>query len=213
MDNGEGGTLNHGVFTYPVLMAADILIYDSDIVPVGKDQIQHLEMARDMAVKFNQAFGGDFLKLPEARVEEQVQVIPGTDGRKMSKSYDNVIEPLLGAKKMRKQIMSIQTDSTPMHQPLTQDGCTMLALYKHFATPEEVAALKKDYERPDFGYGHAKQALFEKMDATFAPLRDEYNALLKAPDHLDAVLARGAARVMPVVQDVMHRVRRATGLR
>lgn len=215
-DQGQEKDINHGVFTYPVLMAADILIYDSDVVPVGKDQIQHVEMCRDMAVKFNTAFGGEdgqeLLKLPQHKVREDVATVPGTDGRKMSKSYGNIIEPLLPSKKLRKQLMTIQTDSTPMEEPMDATDCNVFALYKLFSSEAEQAQMIEDYKRPDFGYGHAKQALFEKMDAYFAPYRERYEQLINDPDHLEDVLAAGAQRVRPTVDEVMARVREATGL-
>lgn len=211
-DLGREKEINHGVFTYPVLMAADILIYDSDVVPVGKDQIQHVELCRDMAVKFNTAFNQDLLKLPEYIVREDVATVPGTDGRKMSKSYGNIIEPLLPSKKLRKQLMTIQTSSTPMEEPMSTEDCNVFALYKLFASEDEQAQMAQDYQRSDFGYGHAKQALFEKMDAHFAPYRDRYEALINDPDYLEDILAQGAQRVLPTVQEVMGRVREATGL-
>lgn len=209
---GIAGELNHGVFSYPVLMAADILIYDSEVVPVGADQIQHLEMARDMATKFNLAFDGEYLRLPVAKVSEEVAVVPGIDGRKMSKSYGNTIEPLLPPKKLRKQIMKIETSSTPMTEVMDHVGCTAFALYKLFASEQEQQEMIANYARPDFGYGHAKQALFEKMDERFAPYRERYDQLLADPDYLEDVLRAGAQRVRPVVEDVMARVREAVGM-
>lgn len=211
-DKGEEKSMNHGVFSYPVLMAADILIYDSDVVPVGRDQMQHVEMARDMATRFNQAYGGDYLKLPETIVKEEVQTIPGVDGRKMSKSYGNVIQPLLAPKKLRKQIMTIETGSTPMTEPMPTDDCTVIALYSLFASPDEVAQMRQDYALPTFGYGHAKQALYLKMEEAFAPARERYQDLITRPDDLEDVLAQGAARVRPVVDQVMGRVREAVGI-
>lgn len=209
---GTTGEINHGVFSYPVLMAADILIYDSDIVPVGADQIQHLEMTRDMAVKFNLGFGGEFLTLPEAKVREEVATVPGIDGRKMSKSYGNTIQPLLPPKKLRKQIMKIETDSTPMEEPMSTEGCNIFTIYKLFSTEVEQAELAEKYLRSDFGYGHAKQALFEKMDAYFSPYRARYDEIVNDHAYLDDVLASGAQKVRPVVEDVMGRVRDAVGM-
>lgn len=211
-DEGREKEINHGVFSYPVLMAADILIYDSDVVPVGQDQVQHLEMARDMAQKFNHTFGVDALKLPEAMVRKEVATVPGTDGRKMSKSYGNLIEPLLPPKQLRKQCMSIQTDSTPMEAPKDPDTCNVFTLYKLFATPDEVEQMRQNYLAGGYGYGHAKQALFEQLDAHFGPYRDEYQRLRADEAYLEDVLRRGAQRVRPLVQQVMQRVRRATGL-
>lgn len=211
-DAGVANHLNHGVFSYPVLMAADILIYDSDVVPVGQDQIQHLEMTRLMARHFNNTFEGDYLKLPEPMVREDVATVPGLDGRKMSKSYGNLIEPLTAPKKLRKQVMKIVTAPTPIEEPLDWESCNVFALYKLFSTSEEQAEMRANYARPDFGFGHAKQALFEKMNAHFEPFREKYDALLADTDTLEDVLERGAQRVRPVVGEVMERVRSATGL-
>lgn len=211
-DEGREKEINVGLFTYPILMAADILIYDSDIVPVGQDQIQHLEMARDMASKLNHAFGKELLKLPEALVPKEVAVVPGTDGRKMSKSYANIIEPLAPSKKLRKQIMTVVSDSTPLEAPKDPTNDNTFALYKLFATPDELAEMEANYRGGNYGYGHAKQALFEKMDAHFAPYRERYEQIHGDEDYLEGVLEAGAARVRPVVQEVMERVREATGL-
>lgn len=212
IDEGKEKEINHGVFSYPVLMASDILIYDSDIVPVGKDQIQHVEMTRDMAQKFNSAFGSELLKLPEAKVRKDVAVVPGTDGRKMSKSYNNLIEPLLPPKKLRKQCMSIETDSTPLEDPKDPDNCNVFGLYKLFASASEIQEMRHNYEAGGYGYGHAKQALFEKLDEHFAPYREQYQELRADEEYLEEVLAHGAAMVRPVVEQVMDRVRSATGL-
>lgn len=211
-DQGREKEINHGVFSYPVLMAADILIYDSDVVPVGADQIQHLEMTRDMAQKFNAAFGGDFLKLPEARVRKDVATVPGVDGQKMSKSYGNLIEPLISAKKMRKQVMGIETDSAGLDEPKDPTTCTVVDLYKLFASADEVAAMEAKYRAGGYGYGHAKQELFEKLDAYFGPYRQKYEALIDDTDYLEDVLRAGADRVRPLVDEVMDRVRQASGL-
>lgn len=212
IDKGIEKEINHGVFTYPVLMASDILIYDSDVVPVGADQIQHLEMTRDMAQKFNSAFGGEFLKLPEARVREDVATVPGIDGRKMSKSYGNLIEPLLPPKKLRKQVMKIETDSKGLHDPKDPSTCTVVALYRLFATSDEVAEMEAKYRAGGYGYGHAKQELFEKLDEHFGPYREKYDAIKDDTDFLEETLKAGAARVRPVVEDVMIRVRKASGI-
>lgn len=211
-DKGIENEINHGVFGYPLLMAADILIYDSDIVPVGADQIQHVEMTRDMAQRFNHTYGGEFLKLPEVKVREEVATVPGIDGQKMSKSYGNIIEPLTTSKKLRKQCMKIVTDSTPMEDPKETEGDNVFELYKLFATPEELAEMEANYRGGDYGYGHAKQALYEKMDAYFEPYRQRYEKLIDDPDHLDEVLEAGAARVRPVVDEVMARCRDAVGV-
>ncbi len=211
-DEGTANETNHGLFAYPVLMAADILIYDSDVVPVGQDQIQHVEMTRLMARHFNAAFKGDFLKIPEPMVRADVATVPGLDGRKMSKSYGNIIEPLTTSKLLRKQVMKIVTAPTPIEEPMDADDCNVFALYKLFAAKDEQDAMRANYALPDFGYGHAKQALFEKMDAYFTPYRERYDALIDDHDYLEQVLEAGAQRVRPVVEEVMDRVRSATGL-
>ena len=211
-DRGQEKEINHGVFTYPVLMASDILIYDSDVVPVGADQVQHLEMTRDMAQKFNGAFGGEFLKLPEAKVRDEVATVPGVDGRKMSKSYDNLIAPLASKKQLKKQVMQIETDSAALEDPKDPDTCTVVALYKLVANAEEVAQMEANYRAGGYGYGHAKIALFEKLHETFAPYRDNYVAIREDEEYLEGVLRQGAARVRPIVEDVMDRVRRASGV-
>ena len=211
-DQGIANEINHGLFAYPVLMAADILIYDADVVPVGKDQVQHVEMTRLMARHFNAAFGGEYLTIPEVLVREDVATVPGLDGRKMSKSYDNIIEPLTTAKRLRKQVMKIVTAPTPIEEPMDADACNVFALYKLFATESDCAQMRENYTRSDFGFGHAKQALYEKMEHHFAPYRARYDELIADPDHLEDVLAQGAARVRPVVDEVMERVRDATGL-
>lgn len=211
-DQGREKDINHGLFSYPVLMAADILIYDSDVVPVGQDQVQHLEMARDMAVKLNEAFGMELLKLPEALVRKEVAVVPGTDGRKMSKSYNNIIEPLAAPKQLRKQIMGVVSDSTALEDPKDPTNDNTFALYKLFATADELAEMDANYRGGNYGYGHAKQALFEKMDAYFAPYRERYEQIRADEDYLEGVLDAGAERVRPVVDEVIERVREATGL-
>lgn len=212
IDRGEEKEINHGVFSYPVLMASDILIYDSDVVPVGADQIQHVEMTRDMAQKFNAAFGGEFLRLPEHRVREEVATVIGIDGRKMSKSYGNVIEPLLPAKKLRKQIMKIETDSAGLEDPKDPEKCTVVSLYRLFATKEEVSEMEEKYRAGGYGYGHSKQDLYEKLDEYFEPYRVKYEEVRQDRDLLEGVLEQGAARVRPIVEEVMERVRSATGL-
>ncbi len=211
-DRGEHKEINHGIFAYPVLMAADILIYDSDVVPVGADQVQHLEMTRDMAQKFNYIYGEELLKLPEAMVRKEVATVPGVDGRKMSKSYNNIIEPLTTSKKLRKQCMKIVTDSKELEDPKDPDNDNVFALYKLFATEDEQAELAAKYRAGNYGYGHAKQELFEKMDAYFAPYRERFNEIKDDEDYLEGVLDEGAKKVRPIVEDVMERVRSATGL-
>ena len=209
-DRGEAGSINHGVFTYPVLMAADILMYDSDVVPVGKDQVQHIEMCRDMAQRVNHTFG-DCLKLPKAAVKEEVQTIIGTDGRKMSKSYGNGIPVFLPAKKLRKALMGVTTDSKGLEEPKDPDTCNVFTLYKLLATPEQQAELAEKYRAGNFGYGHAKQELFEVMDAYLAPYRERYMVLRADEDLLEDILQTGARRAREVGGVVLERVRQTVG--
>ncbi len=208
----DGRELNVGTFTYPVLMAADILAYDSHHVPVGKDQKQHVEMARDMAASFNSRFGEVFV-LPEPLIRDDVATIPGLDGRKMSKSYGNSIEVWADAKSLRKKVMSIVTDSKGIDDVKDPDTCNVFALYKLFATPEEIESLAARYRAPGLGYGHAKQALFEVMERRLGPARERYCALMADPISLEAVLEDGAARARRVAAGVLGRARDATGLR
>ncbi|MCA9563563.1 MAG: tryptophan--tRNA ligase [Myxococcales bacterium] len=211
-DKGEEGTLSHGVFTYPVLMAADILAYDAHEVPVGKDQIQHIEMTRDMAQRFNHIWG-ETLRIPEALVKEQVAIIPGIDGQKMSKSYDNGIEALVPSKKLRKRIMQIVTDSRTLEDPKDPETCNIFALYRYFASADEQADLAEKYRAGGFGYGHAKQALFEKIDAHMTPYREKYEQLIADRAQIDAILESGAKRARAVARETLARARHACGLR
>jgi len=210
-DRGEENLINHGVFSYPVLMAADILLYDSDVVPVGKDQVQHVEMARDMVLRFNHLYGDGGLKLPAPVVQEEVQTIIGTDGRKMSKSYNNTIPVFLPAKKLRKAIMKIETDSKGLEEPKDPDTCNVFTLYRLFADAEHQADLADKYRAGGFGYGHAKQALFDEMDAHLAPFRERYEALRADEDQLEDILTAGAARARETGGAVLDRVRTAIG--
>ena len=208
----KGFVPNTGLFTYPVLMAADILLYGSDLVPVGKDQKQHLEITRDLAIRFNNDFGETF-KIPEAYIPETVAVVPGIDGQKMSKSYGNTI-PLFGAQKAtRKIIMSIVTDSTPMEDPKDPDKCNVFALYKLFASPEELEEMRANYRGGNYGYGHAKQALFEKLWAYFEPMRERRAELEMNPDYIWDVLRDGGRKAAQEAAKTMDRVRKAVGLR
>ncbi len=210
-DRGNEGAQVHGLFAYPVLMAADILLYDSDVVPVGKDQVQHVEMARDMAQRVNHLFG-DCLRLPAASVREEVQTILGLDGRKMSKSYGNTIPVFLPPKKLRKQLMKIATDSKTMEEPKDPDTSTIFELYQLFATPEEVAEMADRFRAGGYGYGHAKQTLFESMNGHLTPFREAYERLRPNEDALEDVLAAGAERAREVARPVLERVRSAVGL-
>lgn len=208
----DGREINVGVFTYPVLMAADILLYDSRVVPVGKDQKQHVEIARDAAIAFNHRFG-EVLVVPEPLIRDDVATVPGLDGRKMSKSYGNGIEIFLPPKALRKKIMSIVTDSKGVDDPKDPEGDHVFNLYKLFATPEQTADLARRYRAGGLGYGHAKQELFEVIDARIAPARARYEALLADPRELDGVLEAGADRARAVARATLDRARQACGFR
>ena len=208
----KGFIPNNGLFSYPVLMAADILLYKSNAVPVGKDQKQHLEITRDIAIKFNQMYREVFV-IPEPIISESVAVIPGTDGQKMSKSYNNTIELFGNEKAIRKKIMSIPTDSTPMEDPKDPDKCNIFALFKLFSNEQQVADLAAKYRAGNFGYGHAKQALFEAYMDYFAPMRRRREELEKEPGYIDEVLRKGAEKANAVAAQTMDEVYRAVGLR
>ena len=205
-----------GLFTYPVLMAADILIYDSDLVPVGKDQKQHLEMARDIATKFNETFGsepdGPIFKLPEPQIQATTQTVPGLDGQKMSKSYKNTIDIFGAEKETRKRVMGMVTDSTPVEAPKDAAGSTIFQLYSLVGSPEEVAEMRERFEKGGTGYGDFKKQLFAKLWEYFAPMRQRREEILKDPGYIDEVLKRGAARANEEADKVMKRVRAAVGL-
>ena len=206
-----GKEINLGTVTYPVLMAADILIYDSHDVPVGKDQKQHVEMCRDMAIAFNHRYGEVFV-IPQPRIKAEVATVPGVDGRKMSKSYGNTLPLFLPPKKLRKLIMKIKTDSTPVEEAKDPNTCNVFALYKLFANADQQAALSDRYRAGGMGYGHAKQDLFEVMDEFLAGPRLRYAELQDDPAEVDRVLAAGAKKARGVACDVMGRVRHAIGL-
>jgi tryptophanyl-tRNA synthetase len=203
---------NHGLFAYPVLQAADILLYDADVVPVGKDQKQHLEVARDIAIKMNEAYG-EVLKLPEPEIAEEVATIPGLDGQKMSKSYGNTLEMFMEEKPLRKRVMSIVTDSAPVEAPKDPDSSTILQLYRLVATPEATQLMEDQLRAGGVGYGEFKKRLFEAVWEYFAPMRERRNALLADPTEVDEVLRRGAERARDVAITTMARVREAVGLR
>ena len=200
-----------GLFTYPVLMAADILIVRSNMVPVGRDQVQHLEMTQDMAGKFNRAFGEVF-PIPNWRLDKESKV-PGTDGQKMSKSYGNTIDLFAEGKPLEKTVMGIKTDSTPLGQPLNPDTCNVFALYSLFAADEEKAALAADYRAGKIGYGGAKKLLKATIDGYFAPFRAKRKELAGRPDTVEDVLREGAKKARAEAQLTMELVRQATGLR
>jgi tryptophanyl-tRNA synthetase len=208
----NGLSASTGLFTYPVLQAADILLYDADIVPVGKDQKQHLEIARDIAVKMNEAYG-EVLKLPDPEIAEDVATIPGLDGRKMSKSYGNTIELFMEEKPLRKKIMGIVTDSTPLEEPKDPDGSTIVDLYRLFATPADVERIRADFRAGGIGYGEFKQRLFEAIRDYFAPFRERREELLRDPDSVDRILREGAERAREIAGATYGRVERAVGLR
>ena len=207
-----GREINAGTFSYPILMAADILIYDSHHVPVGKDQKQHVEMARDMAAGLNHRYGADIFVLPEPLIRDEVATVPGVDGRKMSKSYGNTLPLFLPPKKLRKLVMKIVTDSKGVEDVKDPEGCNVFALYKLFASADEQADLAERYRAGGLGYGHAKQALFEAMDRFLAEPRERYAELAGDPERVDAVLAQGAEKARGIAQETMGRVRGAIGL-
>lgn len=207
----HGFDATHGLFAYPVLMAADILIMNADLVPVGKDQKQHLEVTRDLAQKFNNAYG-EIFKLPDAYIPESVATIPGTDGQKMSKSYHNTIELFEDAKSIKKKVMGIVTDSTPMEAPKVPEGNSIYELYKLFSTPEETEAMAENYRRGGYGYGHAKKALLEAYHRMFDPFREKREALAKDPDYVEDVLNEGKRRAREAAVPMMEKVRKAVGI-
>ena len=208
----KGFMPNAGLFTYPVLMAADILLYQSDLVPVGKDQKQHLEITRDLAIRFNERYGEVFT-VPDGHIAENVAVIPGLDGQKMSKSYNNTI-PLFGAPKaIRKLVMSIVTDSKGLEDVKDPDTCNVAKLYKLLATDEQYADLCSKYRAGNFGYGHAKQALFEAIEAFFGPMRAKREEFAKDPGEVWNILNKGAERARVTAEATMEKVRKAVGLR
>ncbi|MFZ9004556.1 MAG: tryptophan--tRNA ligase [Robiginitalea sp.] len=202
--------VNAGLFAYPMLMAADILLYDAEIVPVGKDQLQHLEMTRDVAARFHAQMGETFV-IPEAGVQEQTMYIPGTDGQKMSKSKGNLIDIFLPDKKLRKQIMGIVTDSTPLEEPKDPDGDTVFALYSILAGREEVAEMRENYLSGNYGYGHAKQALYECILKSFGEARERYNYYMEHRAEIDEALHKGAEKAHEVAEQVLERVRKKVG--
>jgi len=202
--------VNAGLFTYPMLMAADILLYDALIVPVGKDQLQHLEMTRDVAARFNLKMGDTFV-VPSERVSESTMLIPGTDGQKMSKSRNNYIDIFLDEKELRRQIMSISSDSTPLALPKEPSTCTIFSLYALLATSEEKEVMRQNYVNGGYGYGHAKQALFEKILTKFSREREKYAYYMSHEDELNLILSEGALKARKTAQEVLLRVRKKLG--
>jgi tryptophanyl-tRNA synthetase len=208
----KGVAADAGLFTYPVLMAADILAYDSDVVPVGVDQVQHIEVTRDIAGRFNTTYQADVFALPEPRVLDHSAKVPGTDGEKMSKSYGNVIEIFLPEKKLRKTIMSIKTDSTPLEDPKDPETCSVFALYRLFATDEQQAALAERYRAGGMGYGEAKQLLFDAAMQYFGPARERRRQLEADAGVVEDVLLAGAKAARAKAAEVLDRARFACGL-
>jgi len=202
--------INAGLFNYPMLMAADILLYDANIVPVGKDQLQHIEMTRDVASRFHAQLGETFV-VPEGKVHEETMYIPGTDGQKMSKSKGNLINIFQPDKKLRKQIMGIKTDSTPMEDPKDPDTDNVFALYKILANPEQIAEMRSNYEGGNYGYGHAKQALYDVILEKFNPARERFDYYMNHLDEIDNALEIGAEKAKKVANDVLNRVRSKVG--
>jgi tryptophanyl-tRNA synthetase len=202
--------VNGGLFTYPMLMAADILLYDAEVVPVGKDQKQHIEMTRDVATKFNLQHGDTFI-IPEDATAEDTKLIPGTDGHKMSKSRNNLIDIFLPDKKLRKQIMSIVSNSEALEDPKDPDNCNIFSLYSIIASPDAVAEMRNNYEKGGYGYGHAKQALYELILEKFEKERARFQYLMQNQTELEKALALGAKKARKVAHAVIQRVRTKAG--
>ena len=208
----KGIAADAGLFTYPVLMAADILLYDSDVVPVGLDQVQHIEVTRDIATRFNSTYGVEALKLPNASVLDSSAKVPGIDGEKMSKSYDNTIELFETPKKLRKKVNRVKTDSTPVEDPKDPDQCAVFALYRLFADEQQQQDLAARYRSGGMGYGEAKAALYEAAMEHFAVARERREALERDPDTVEDILRAGAAKASEVGRGVLDRCRSACGL-
>jgi tryptophanyl-tRNA synthetase len=206
----KGISPNHGLFAYPVLMAADILLYQSDLVPVGKDQKQHIEVTRDVAIKFNNLYGDTFV-IPEGQISDEVATVPGIDGQKMSKSYDNTIEIFLDEKTLKKKVMSITTDSTPVDQPKNPETCNLFQIYRHFAAPERVAEVKKLYVEGGAAYGTIKKELVGILWDFFRDAREERARLTADPGYIRQVLAKGAEKARAIGHDTIEDVRRKVG--
>jgi len=208
----KGISPNHGLFAYPVLMAADILLYQSNLVPVGKDQKQHVEVTRDIAIKFNGTFGETFV-IPDAEISDDVAVIPGVDGQKMSKSYDNAIEIFLDEDTLRKKVMSIKTDSTPVDQPKDPDTCNLFQVYRYFAPPERVEDVLRLYREGGAAYGTIKKELAGILWDYFRDAREKRADLSKNPDQIRAILAQGAEKARAIAADTIDLVRRNVGIK
>lgn len=202
--------VNAGLFTYPMLMAADILLYDAEFVPVGKDQMQHIEITRDVASRFNHQMGDTFV-LPEGITSDVTKIVPGTDGEKMSKSRNNYINIFQEDKPLRKQVMAIETDSTPLEEPKNPDTCNIFAIYKLLATNEQLEQMRANYLGGNYGYGHAKQALFELITEKFKTIREKYSYYMANPAEVDAALTIGAEKASAVANGVLKKVREKLG--
>lgn len=204
--------VNMGLFTYPVLMAADILLFDTDYVPVGKDQFQHVEMAVDIAQSFNFTYGQECLKLPQAMTTPQSHTLPGLDGRKMSKSYDNTIPLFTSEKQLRKLVMRIITNSQGIEEPKDPDTCTIFKIYQNFATTEQIENLRTRYLAGGMGWGHAKQELFEVMNAALTPMRAKYDELIANPDYINSILADGSEKARALAAKKIEYLRGVIGM-
>ncbi len=216
--NAEAGKdpddgVNMGLFTYPVLMAADILLFDADYVPVGQDQQQHVEMAVDIAQSINYVYGKELFRIPEPLIRKETSLVQGLDGRKMSKSYNNTIPMFLPSKQLRKTIMRIVTNSQTVEEPKDPDQCNVFALYKLFADEEEIKTMRERYQAGGMGWGDAKNALFEKMNEVLTPFREKYDALMENPREIDRILDEGSERVRPRAMRKLVKLRKAIGVR
>ncbi|MCM8532024.1 MAG: tryptophan--tRNA ligase [Lentisphaeraceae bacterium] len=204
--------VNMGLYTYPVLMAADILLFNTDIVPVGKDQVQHVEITADIAGAINHCYNDELLTIPKPILNSSSQIVQGMDGRKMSKSYDNTIPLFMAPKKLRKRVMKIVTNSQEVEEVKDPETCNVFAIYKLFANEQEQEALKERYLAGGLGWGHAKQELFEMLEATFAEKRERYDELMNDKSYLDKVLKEGAERAREISSATMNRLRKASGI-
>lgn len=205
--------VNAGLFTYPVLMAADILLYSADLVPVGKDQMQHLEMTRDIASTFNRIIGEDLLTIPEARISESVKTIPGTDGQKMSKSYNNYIDIFLPEKQLKKVVNTIVTDSTPLEEPKDPDTCNVYKLYSLIASETQAQEMRAKYQGGNYGYGHAKKEFFELILSKYAEERKAFDFYMSNPKEIEEKLAAGEEKARQVGEKLLNQVREKLGFR
>ncbi len=205
--------VNAGLFTYPVLMAADILLYSADLVPVGKDQLQHLEMTRDIATTFNRVLEEDILTIPEARISEEVKIIPGTDGQKMSKSYNNYIDIFLSEKELKKNVNSIITDSTPLEEPKDPDTCNVFKLYSLIASNEQTEKMRANYLGGNYGYGHAKKEFMELILTKYSKERETFNFFMNNPEEIEKRLAAGEEKAKVVAMELLDQVRVKLGFK